>query len=167
MLKKCVRVIAVTGLIVAGGSLCANAADEDMQKQIDGIMGALPKFAVPMREVGDRFQNMYFAAEGGNWALASYMSKYMDKAMNPAKVTKPGEYPDWASFYKVQFAPVNNAIAAEDMTAFKKQYAGVVASCNECHTGMVYGFIKVVQLAAPADQGIEYKMASKAKDVPQ
>ena len=28
-----------------------------------------------MREVGDRFQNMYFAAKGGNWALAAYMSK--------------------------------------------------------------------------------------------
>jgi len=26
--------------------------------------------AIPMREVGDRFQNMYYAAQGGNWALA-------------------------------------------------------------------------------------------------
>ena len=167
MLKKCVQVLAVTGLIVAGSGLCASAAEEDMQKQIDGIMGALPKFAVPMREVGDRFQNMYFAAEGGNWALASYMSKYMDKAMNPAMVTKPKEYPDWASFYKEQFAPVNNAIAAEDMATFKKEYTAVIASCNDCHAGMGYGFIKVVKLAAPADQGIEYKMASRAKDVPK
>jgi hypothetical protein len=79
MLKKCAQILAVSGLIVAGSSLCVNAAGEDMQKQIDGIMGAIPKFAVPMREVGDRFQNMYFAAEGGNWALAAYMSKYMIK----------------------------------------------------------------------------------------
>ena len=167
MLKKCVRVIAITGLLVAGSSLAVSAAGETMQTQIDGIMGALPKFAVPMREVGDRFQNMYFAAEGGNWALASYMSKYMDKAMNPAKVTKPNEYPDWRSFYDGDFDAVNKAIASEDLGAFKKEYTAVISSCNECHAGMGYGFIKVVKLATPPDQGIEYKMASKAADVPK
>jgi hypothetical protein len=44
------------------------------KKQIDDIKGALPKFAIPMREVGDRFSDMYFAAKGGNWGLAAYMS---------------------------------------------------------------------------------------------
>jgi hypothetical protein len=167
MLKKCVRVIAVSGLIVAATSLYVSAAGEDMQKQIDGIMGALPKFAVPMREVGDRFQNMYFAAEGGNWALANYMSKYMHKSMNPAKVTKPNEYPAWESFYEEEFAPVNAAIAAHDMAAFTKEYTAVINSCNECHTDMGYGFIKVKKLAAPPDQGIEYQLSSKAADVPK
>lgn len=167
MLKNCVRVIAVTGLIVAGTSFCASAAGEDIQKQIDGIMGALPKFAVPMREVGDRFQNMYFAAEGGNWGLAAYMSKYMDKAMNPAKVTKPKEYPDWTAFYAEDFAAVNKAIAAEDITAFKKEYKAVINSCNDCHSGMGYGFIQVVPLTSPPDQGIQYKLSSKASDVPK
>jgi hypothetical protein len=68
------------------------AAETDLQKQIDEVRSALPKFAIPMREVGDRFQNMYFAAKDGNWALAAYMSKYMNGSMNPASVTKPAEY---------------------------------------------------------------------------
>jgi hypothetical protein len=96
---------------------------------------------------------MFYAAEGGNWALASYMSKYMDKAMNPAKITKPKEYPDWAAFYKEEFAPVNNAIAAQDMATFTKEYNAVIASCNDCHAGMGYGFIKVVKLASPRTRG--------------
>lgn len=167
MLKKCARIVAATGFLIAAGSLSVQGEEMDMHKQIEEIKGALPKFAVPMREVGDRFQNIYFAAEGGNWGLAAYMSKYMDKAMNPAKVTKPKEYPDWASFYAEDFAPVNKAIAAHDLAAFKKEYNAVISSCNECHVGMGYGFIKVVKLAAPADQGIEYKMSSKAADVPK
>jgi hypothetical protein len=32
---------------------------------------------------------------------------------------------------------------------------------------MGYGFIKVVKLASPPDHGIEYKLASKAVDVPK
>ena len=83
-----------------------------MQKQIIEIRSVLPKFAIPMREVGDRFQNMYFAAKGGNWALAAYMSKYMNGSMGPASVTKPDEYKTWKNFYDNTFAPVTKAIQA-------------------------------------------------------
>jgi hypothetical protein len=75
--------------ILAFGAGAAQADEAALQKQIDEVKGVLPKFAIPMREVGDRFQNMYFAAKDGNWALAAYMSKYMNGAMNPASVTKP------------------------------------------------------------------------------
>jgi len=59
--------------IVITGSLAFVAIDafaqdavKDVQGQLDALKAALPKFAIPMREVGDRFQNMYFAAIGGN-----------------------------------------------------------------------------------------------------
>ena len=95
------------------------------------------------------------------------MSKYMNAAMNPAKLTKPAEYPDWVNFYDKTFAPVNKAIMAQDFKAFDKEYKAVIKSCNECHAGMGYAFIKVHQLKAPADQGIVYAVKSKATDVPK
>ena len=145
----------------------AAPAASDMQEQIDDIRGALPKFAVPMREVGDRFQNMYYAAKGGNWALAAYMSKYMNGAMNPAKVTKPAEYKTWASFYSGTWEPVQAAIMAKDMKKFDKAYKDVVGACNGCHQAMGYGFIELTLLKAPADQGIKYTKASNPGDVPK
>jgi len=120
-----------------------------------------------MREVGDRFQNMYFAAHGGNWALAAYMSKYMNGAMNPAKLTKPEEYKVWKSFYEETFARVEKAIQAKDLKAFDAAYKAVVNDCNGCHQGMGYGFIKVVKLKAPADTGIDYSVKSQPGDVPK
>src|SRR5665647_1949599 len=87
MLKMKSKAI-LLGALLALGSSAAIGADADTQAQIDAIKAAIPKFAVPMREVGDRFQNMYFAANQGNWALAAYMSKYMNGAMNPAALTK-------------------------------------------------------------------------------
>lgn len=142
-------------------------AADDIQKQVDDIRGALPKFAIPMREVGDRFQNMYFAAKGGNWALAAYMSKYMNGAMNPAKVTKPTEYEAWKNFYTETFAPVNKAIQAQDWKAFEKEYTAVIPQCNSCHSAMGYDFIKLIRQDKPADQGIDYKIKTKAADVPK
>jgi len=145
----------------------AFAAEADLQKQIDEVKGALPKFAIPMREVGDRFQNMYFAAKDGNWALAAYMSKYMNGSMNPASVTKPAEYKVWKGFYDDTFTPVNKAIMSKDLKAFETAYTAVINDCNNCHQGMGYGFIKVVKMKTPADSGINYSVKSEPGDVPK
>jgi len=161
------KMMVVVGSLLMFGTATQVFAQEDMQKQIDAVKAAIPKFAIPMREVGDRFQNMYYAAKGGNWGLAFYMSKYMNGAMNPAKLTKPAEYAEWANFYGKTFEPVNKAIMVQDFKAFEKEYKAVIKNCNECHAGMGYGFIKVKQLKAPADQGIDYAVKSKATDVPK
>src|SRR6266545_3586214 len=108
MNKKTMKLLSA-GAVLLGAVSAAYAAEADPQKQIDEVKSVLPKFAIPMREVGDRFQNMYFAAHGGNWALAAYMSKYMNGAMNPARVTKPDEYKVWQGFYEGTFGPVEKA----------------------------------------------------------
>jgi cytochrome c556 len=166
-MRNCTKgvMVALAALLLTGsGSFAQDAAN--MQKQIDQIKSVIPKFAIPMREVGDRFQNMYFAAKGGNWALAAYMSKYMNGAMGPASLTKPNEYPAWKGFYEKTFAPVDAAIKAKDLKAFEAAYTAVIPNCNACHQGMGYGFIKVVKLSAPADNGIDYKVKSNPGDVP-
>jgi hypothetical protein len=162
---KGVVIAFATSLVLAATSSFAQDA-ASTQKQIDQLKAALPKFAIPMREVGDRFQNMYFAAKGGNWALAAYMSKYMNGALNPAILTKPDEYKSWKGFYETTFAPVNKAIQAKDWKAFESAYNASIQNCNGCHQGMGYGFIKVVKLGAPADNGVDYKIKSNPGDVP-
>lgn len=159
--------ILLAGVLFALTGGIAAAADIDVQKQIDEIKGALPKFAIPMREVGDRFQNIYFAAKGGNWALAAYMSKYMNGALNPAKVTKPDEYKIWQGFYEDTFDPVNKAIQAKDIKAFEKAHAAAIDGCNGCHAASGYPFIKVVKMKSPADLVINYKVKSEPGDVPK
>lgn len=166
MLTRKSKILLTGALFAITGSIAA-AADADTQKQINEIKNALPKFAIPMREVGDRFQNIYFAAKGGNWALAAYMSKYMNGALNPAKVTKPDEYKAWQDFYEGKFIPVNKAIQAKDMKGFEKAYATVISSCNFCHAEMGYNFVRVVKMKAPADIGIDYTVKSDPGDVPK
>jgi hypothetical protein len=166
MFQRLAVMVVSVGLFLLGVTAVPYAAD-DLQQQINDVKSALPKFAIPMREVSDRFQNMYFAAKGGNWGLAYYMSKYMNGAMNPAKLTKPDEYPVWKDFYDQTFAPVNKAIYAQDIKAFEKEYTAVIKKCNDCHASMGYGFIKVIKMAAPANNGIAYTGKSKAENVPK
>lgn len=142
-------------------------APADVQKQLDDLKGVVPKFAIPMREVGDRFDNMYFAAKGGNWALAAYMSKYMNGAMKPASLTKPAEYATWKSFYEGGYDPINKALAAKDFAAFDKSYGEVLEKCNACHTAMGYKFIKLVKPTIPTDIHSDFTLKSEPGDVPK
>jgi len=167
MFKRTTLIVVMVGVILLSCATFLHAAEADLQKQIDDIKGVIPKFAIPMREVGDRFQNMYFAAKEGNWGLAAYMSKYMNGAMKPASLTKPVEYGAWKSFYEDTFGPVNKAIQAQDWKAFEKEYTSVITSCNSCHAGMGYGFIKVIKMKTPANIGIDYSRKSKVTDVPK
>ena len=50
---KSTLVFATTFFALSSGVVLA--AEADLQKQIDEVKSALPKFAIPMREVGDRF----------------------------------------------------------------------------------------------------------------
>jgi hypothetical protein len=165
-MRKISLVMIMTFVALLAVNTSLYAAD-DIQKQIDDIKSVLPKFAIPMREVGERFQNMYFAAKGGNWALAAYMSKYMNGSMNPAQLTKPDEYQAWKTFYNDTFAPVNKAIQAQDFKAFEKEYNAVIPHCSGCHAGMGYGFIKVIKMRRPADETVDYRVKSNATDVPK
>ena len=159
--------VLLVGTLLTLGSGMALGADPETQKQIDDIKAAIPKFAIPMREVGDRFQDMSSAVKGGNWALAAYMSKYMNGAMNPARLTKPDEYKVWQSFYENAFAATNKAIQAKDAKAFEAAYTAVIKDCNGCHAAMGYGFIQVVKQSGPSDQGVNYKVKSEPNDVPK
>ena len=159
--------VVLVGTLLTLGSGMALGADPETQKQIDDLKAAIPKFAIPMREVDDRFQDMDSAVKGGNWVLAAYMSKYMNGAMNPARLTKPDEYKVWQGFYENTFAATNKAIQAKDAKAFDAAYTAVIKDCNGCHAAMGYGFIKVVKQATPSDQGIDYKVKSEPGAVPK
>lgn len=167
-IKTCAATVGIALCLGANPAIAADpASPAPTQAQIDAIKAVIPKFAIPMREVGDRFQNMYTAAKGGNWALAAYMSKYMNSAMNPASLTKPAEYKEWKEFYEKDFAAVNKAIQAKELKAFESAYNNVISTCNQCHQSMEYGFIRVVKQAGPSDNGIDYTKKSEPGDVPK
>jgi hypothetical protein len=156
------RVIpAVLALLLVAGS--GQAADS-LFREVREIKAAMPKFGIPMREVGERFQNMYAAARAENWGLANYMARSMNAAMNPVKVSEEYLYPFWEQFYGSYFKPVSSAITAQDLKAFEKEGALVVEKCNYCHYVMAFQFVRVKVPTTPASQLLDFTVKSKAAD---
>lgn len=128
------------------------------------ILGVIPKFAVTMREYGARFNDMYFAAKNGNWALAAYMDHYMRGALNPTKVTKPKEQGAVSAFHKDYLDPLLTTIADKDWVRFQAQYASTIIGCNNCHTGFGYGFIVVTTPEKPSSIGLSFAKRTNPTD---
>jgi hypothetical protein len=54
-MRKIDAIVWLAASLLFGGTTGADAQEaKDTQKQIDELKSALPKFAIPMREVGDR-----------------------------------------------------------------------------------------------------------------
>lgn len=138
--------------------------EDPLQREVREIKAAMPKFGIPMREVGERFQNMYFAGQAGNWGLARYMSRSMNAAMSPTKVTQEYLYPFWENFYGNYYKPVNAAIDANDFKTFDQEVLAVVDKCNSCHFTMGFAFVKVRKPTVPATQLLDLSVKSKASD---
>lgn len=139
----------------------------DVTAKVDKIVGVLPKFAIPMREYGDRYDNMWYAAKGDNWALAAYMEKYMRKAMGPASITKPKEYDTLQSWQKANLDPLKDTIMKKDIAAFDKQYTTTLAACNSCHASSGYPFVVYKKPIKPANEHLDYTVKSNPTDVPK
>lgn len=153
-----------TLLLISASAAPSSAAEEPLQQQIREIKAVMPKFGIPMREVGERFQNMYFAAQAENWGLARYMSRSMNAAMSPIKVSQEYLYPFWENFYANYYKPVTMAIDAQDAKGFEKEFTAVIDKCNSCHFTMGFAFVRVRKPTVPASQLLDFKVKSRAND---
>ena len=151
-------------LLISVAAAQTPTPEDPLLQQVREIKAAMPKFGIPMREVGERFQNMYFAGQAGNWGLARYMSRSMNAAMNPTKVTQEYLYPFWENFYSNYYKPVNSAIDAQDSKAFEQEIIAVIDKCNSCHFTMGFAFVKVRKPTVPATQLLDLSVKSKAAD---
>lgn len=163
-MKSALTILAVLTFISVASAAQPPLPEDPLQREVRELKAAMPKFGIPMREVGERFQNMYFAAQAGNWGLARYMSRSMNAAMNPTKVTQEYLYPFWENFYGNYYKPVNMAIESNDFKAFEQEVLAVIDKCNSCHFTMGFAFVKVRKPAVPASQLLDFNVKSKASD---
>jgi len=86
-----------------------------------------------MAEVGPRVHRMYFAAQAGNWQLAAYFCKSVVKQLRLSVESRPKYDPEMTAYLRDDYAPVSDAIRAEDAAAFDTAYARMVDRANELH----------------------------------
>ena len=105
---------------------------------LDAVAGMQMGLARLMREYSDRFWICYYAAQGGNWDLATYMLNNIQKLHQYGGQTRPKMKPWLDLFEEDHIKPLKALTRAKDWDGFATAYTQAVDAANFRHNELGY-----------------------------
>jgi len=141
ILKAMIAAICLFALV--GGLYAASdwlkGSTEEKVKTLAEIQ---PGLGTVMIEYGHRYTTAYYAAKGGNWALAAYQIKEMREIQAVGETTRPARMEALKAFERSHLDPLDAAIRSKEWTKFDRSFRAGVEACNACHASVGMPYIK-------------------------
>ncbi len=150
-------VLALVALVVFAGK-ARDIYEGSLEARVDALASIQPGLGTVMIEYGNRFTNMYFAAQGGNWALAQYQLKEAIEIQEVGEVTRPGKAAMLSTFEHTYLDPLKAAIEAQDWNAFETRFEEAVAGCNACHAATGHPYIEYTLPERPTEAYLNFNL---------
>ena len=135
-------IAAIGGVELASGGETADIYQGPIENRVQALSSIQPGLGAIMHEFGNRFTQMHFAANGGNWGLAQYELKEMLEAQEIAEITRPQRAAMLKAFEANYLTPLSESIEKQNIAQFNQRFKGAVTGCNACHTALGYQFIQ-------------------------
>jgi hypothetical protein len=100
---------------------------------LDQLAELQPGLGQLMPLVSDRYWVMYYAAQGGNWALAQYELNGLRSLWKKMSATRPKFKSMLENFARMVFDPLEKQITARDFAAFDRIYRDGIDRANKMH----------------------------------
>src|SRR5215467_10918413 len=111
---------------------------------LDQLAEVQPGMARLMKEVGERYHILYYAAKGGNWQLAKHELSQVISLHKAGATLRPKYAADLTGFIQTHLNPIMDAIAAKDWKKFETAYKKGIDGSNVLHEKYNYGYIRYV-----------------------
>lgn len=136
------------------------AVSDDVAANVAHLMSVQPTQSHTMKDVGDHWANLWFAAHRKNWPLARFFfdqartSARWTVAIRPTRQLPDGSTVDVKGMLTATdmsaFASVQIAIEDQNLEQFEAAYKQTLESCHACHAAVRMPEIKPAVPAAPA-----------------
>jgi len=169
MKKILLYAAAMTVLVSAGAmadEMAKNIKSGSVEERLQALAAIQPGLGTVMMEYGNRFANVHFAAEAGNWGLAAYQLKEAREIQEVGEITRPKRAKNLKKFEQNFLDPLDEAIQKEDLSLFKTRYAEAIAGCNDCHVLSRFPFIQFKVPDKPIESNLNF-YAVKLKNTDQ
>jgi len=103
------------------------------QLTLEEIAELQPGLATLMRDISDRYWIAYYAAQGGNWALAAYQLRATRKRLAEGALTRPKHKAMLESYTQQLIEPLLAQCDQKDFVAFDRLYREGIALANRMH----------------------------------
>jgi hypothetical protein len=94
-----------------------------------------------MAEIAERARRLYFAGTAGNWPAAGYFCRTLGKHLRESAFSRPKYDDAMQQFLDFDYAPVRDAIAAQDAAAFARAWDHLVERVNHWHETFGKGYL--------------------------
>jgi hypothetical protein len=108
---------------------------------LDQIAELQPGLNQLMLQVSDRYWILYYAAQGGNWALADYQLRSLQSLWKKMITTRPKYKGMLDDYGKKILAPLDQHIKSQDFATFDKVYREGIVYANKFHVASDHGEI--------------------------
>ncbi len=118
---------------------------------LDQLAEVQPGMARLMKEIGERYGILYFAAKGGNWKLAQHELKQIISLMKAGGTLRPKYSHDITSFIQHNLNPISDAIEARDWKRLETVFEKGIDESNKLHEKYGYSFIRYIKPKNPPE----------------
>ena len=118
---------------------------------IDQLVELQPGLGRLMPEVGRRYWILYYAARGGNWALACHQLRQIRHLFVVGATTRPNMAQHLQAFVKGTLAGLEATLDDHDWEAFDRLYREGVESANRFHVVVQHPEIRWRLPSAPPE----------------
>jgi hypothetical protein len=105
-----------------------------------------------MIEVGERYQDLYWAARLGKWAFAEYQLEEIESLVELLQTTRPGRAATAQVFLDQGLSGFEAAFEKQDADAFDRAFANLHSQCMACHVANDHAFIELPEQPVTAQQ---------------
>ena len=108
---------------------------------IDQLAELQPGLGQLMPMVSERYWTLYYAARGGNWALADYELRSLSSLWKKMSTTRPKYKGMLDNYAKKIFDPLAKHVAAKNLVEFENVYRQGIDLANKMHVATDHGEI--------------------------
>lgn len=134
-----------------------------LESRVNALASIQSGLGVVMHEMGYRFANTYWAANGGNWGLAQYQLKELIEAQEVGEITRPQRAQMLKAYEHSYLGPLSEAIGKKDISQFNRRFTEAMNGCNACHTALGYEFIRYHVPKQPKQELLDFTVKTEPK----
>lgn len=127
-------------------ALPANAdwrKDGSDAEKLSNLAELVPGTSHWMAEMGERYQNIYWAAKQEKWEFAQYQAEEIEKLLEIVMLARPKRAASAKIFMDNVFPEINQAIDKNTWEAFEPAFIKMHGECMACHTREDHAFVAI------------------------
>ena len=115
--------------------------DAGDERKLANLIQLVPGTAHWMVEMGERYQNLYWAAKQGQWEFAEYQVEEIEGLVRRVQLARPKRAVTAQEFLDNAIPSMLSTLKQQDWASFQEGFLGLRAACMHCHTQNDHAFI--------------------------